>query len=201
MRANNCKFWEKFMTMFIRSAEIVAQVCQQVLRYTLRFHKMHTSRHLPIKNQARPVEVAVMAFALGVIYPMHAPAQPSSPKEQVFETERAFAKTMANRDLAAFTAFLAEEAIFFNDPKESLRGKQQVVGAWAQYFKTTAAPFSWEPDQVEVLASGTLALSTGPVRDATGKVIARFNSVWRLEGSNNWRIVFDKGSPPSPGPQ
>jgi ketosteroid isomerase-like protein len=132
---------------------------------------------------------------------MYTPAQTLSPQEQVFETERAFAKTMANRDLAAFTEFLADEAIFFSDPKESLRGKKQVVDTWAAYFKAAAPPFSWAPDQVEVLASGTLALSTGPVRDATGKVIARFNSIWRLEGPNNWRIVFDKGSPPSPGPQ
>ena len=69
------------------------------------------------------------------------------------------------------------------------------------YFATPEAPFSWEPDQVEVLESGTLALSTGPVRDPAGVVIARFNSIWRLEAANRWRVVFDKGSPPSPGPK
>jgi ketosteroid isomerase-like protein len=119
----------------------------------------------------------------------------------VFATERAFAKSMADRDLAAFTEFIAEESIFFNGQEEPSRGKKQVVKEWEPYFKETAAPFSWEPDQVEVLASGTLALSTGPVRDPTGKVFGRFNSIWRLEGPNTWRIVFDKGSPPSPGPR
>jgi ketosteroid isomerase-like protein len=108
---------------------------------------------------------------------------------------------MADRNLSAFTEFIAEESIFFNGQEEPSRGKQQVVKEWEQYFKGAAAPFSWEPDQVEVLASGTLALSTGPVRDPTGKVFGRFNSIWRLEGPNTWRIVFDKGSPPSPGPR
>jgi ketosteroid isomerase-like protein len=48
---------------------------------------------------------------------------------------------------------------------------------------------------VEVLASGQLALSTGPVRDSKGKVIGTFTSIWRLEAPGKWRIVFDKGSP------
>jgi hypothetical protein len=45
---------------------------------------------------------------------------------------------------------------------------------------------------VEVLASGDLALSTGPVV-VKGKVVGRFNSIWRLEAPNTWHIVFDKG--------
>ncbi len=45
-----------------------------------------------------------------------------------------------------------------------------------------------------MLDSGTLALSTGPVHDAQGKLIATFNSIWRQEAPGVWRIVFDKGS-------
>jgi len=51
------------------------------------------------------------------------------------------------------------------------------------------------------LDSGTLALSSGPVRDPTGKVVARFNSIWRQEPGGVWRVVFDKGSPLPPQPQ
>jgi hypothetical protein len=47
-----------------------------------------------------------------------------------------------------------------------------------------------------VLDSGTLALSSGPVRSPDGKVFARFNSIWRLEAPGVWRVVFDKGSKP-----
>jgi hypothetical protein len=51
---------------------------------------------------------------------------------------------------------------------------------------------------VEVLDSGTLALSSGPVRDAEGNLIGTFMSVWRHEGPGAWRIVFDKGNPVCP---
>ena len=114
-------------------------------------------------------------------------------QQQVMETERAFAKTMADRDHAAFSAFLSEETVFFSDPQVQ-RGKEAAAAAWKPYFAKPAAPFSWKPEHVEVLDSGTLALSTGPVYDAQGKHIATFNSIWRQEAPGVWRIVFDKGS-------
>lgn len=113
--------------------------------------------------------------------------------EQVKATERAFAKTMADRDFNAFTRFVSDEAIFLNG-SQVLHGKKQVAEIWKRYFDKPVAPFSWEPDQVEVLGSGGLALSSGPVKDVTGKIVGRFNSTWRMEGPGVWRIVFDKGS-------
>ena len=113
---------------------------------------------------------------------------------QVEAAERAFARSMAERDFAAFTALLSEQAVFF-DGKAVLRGKAAVAAGWKPLFDGPKAPFSWAPDQVQVLADGTLALSTGPVLDPEGKPIARFNSIWRLEAPGAWRIVFDKGQP------
>ena len=114
-------------------------------------------------------------------------------KQQVTETERAFARTMAMRDHAGFTSFLAEECVFFTGPTP-LRGKQQVSEWWKRFYEKAAAPFSWEPEEVEVLESGKLALSAGPVRNAQGKLIATFSSIWRQEAPGVWRIVFDKGA-------
>jgi ketosteroid isomerase-like protein len=115
-------------------------------------------------------------------------------KKQVADTERAFAATMKARDHAAFVSILSEEAIFF-DGKQSLVGKEAVASKWKAYYDGKDAPFSWEPDTVEVLASGNLAASSGPVYDPSGKVFARFNSVWRLVAPGKWKIVFDRGEP------
>jgi len=124
-----------------------------------------------------------------------APASPTGAelRQQVAETERAFARTMATRDHAGFTSFLAEETVFFSGPKP-LHGKQQVSEWWKRFYEQSAAPFSWEPEQVEVLDSGKLALSSGPVYNPQGKLIATFTSIWRLEAPGAWRIIFDKGN-------
>ena len=114
---------------------------------------------------------------------------------QVRATETAFAGTMASRDVGAFASFVSDEAVFF-DEKDVLRGKTAVVAGWKSLFDGPKAPFSWEPERVEVLASGTLALSTGPVRDPQGRQIGTFSSIWRREHDGRWKIVFDKGCPP-----
>jgi ketosteroid isomerase-like protein len=113
---------------------------------------------------------------------------------QVREAERAFAATMSARDFAAFGAFIADEAVFFGGPQPA-RGKAAVLAAWRGFFDGAAAPFSWEPETVEVLDSGTLALSSGPVRNPQGQQTATFNSIWRREADGRWRVVFDKGAP------
>jgi len=111
----------------------------------------------------------------------------------VEETERAFADTMARRDFEKFKSFISEDAIFFSGTTP-LRGRQQIADAWEGFFKDPIAPFSWEPGHVEVLDSGSLAWSTGPVFDSEGKKVATFNSVWQLDASHQWRIIFDKGN-------
>ena len=150
------------------------------------------------RQPSRPAaRLRCIALASVVALPSLVSAQ--SPVDQVFAAERAFARAMADRDQQAFAGHLSDEAVFFSGTMAH-RGKAQVVKAWADYFSGPVAPFSWAPDQVEVLQSGGLALSTGLVRDPAGKVIARFNSIWRLEAPATWRVVFDKGGPASPGP-
>jgi len=122
-------------------------------------------------------------------------ANPSSLANQVTDRERAFAKTMADRDHAGFASFLSDEAVFMSDG-QSLRGKPAVAAGWKRFYDAPQAPFSWEPDRVEVLDSGSLALSSGPVRDPQGKRVGTFNSVWRRDANGVWKIVFDKGCPP-----
>jgi ketosteroid isomerase-like protein len=111
--------------------------------------------------------------------------------KQVIAAEQAFAKTMADRDFKGFVKFLSPDAVFFSG-SEVAHGAAAVAAKWEPYFSGHAAPFGWAPDHVEVLASGDLALSTGPVYEHR-KVVGRFNSVWRLASPNNWLIVFDKG--------
>lgn len=120
-------------------------------------------------------------------------------RRQVWAAECEFAATMARRDLPAFERHLSESALFFTGP-QPLRGKAAVAAGWRRFYESADAPFSWEPDQVEVLGDGTLAHSTGPVRSPKGELIGRFFSVWRMEPGGQWRIVMDRGGPPDAKP-
>ena len=117
---------------------------------------------------------------------------------EVAAVERAFAKTMADRDLDAFAAFVADDAVF-RDGADLLIGRAAVADGWRALFKPGPAPFSWEPDRVTVADSGTTAVSSGPVRDAAGKMIARFTTIWRRANEAGagarWQVMVDQGVP------
>ena len=83
------------------------------------------------------------------------------------------------RDHKAFATFLAEDAVFFG--ATALRGKAAVVEGWKGFYEKPDAPFSWSSESVEVLDSGKLAHSSGPVLNAKGERVGTFNSIWRRE--------------------
>lgn len=142
-------------------------------------------------------KTSALVFALLVALPT-GPARAESNEElaqQVRAAETAFATSMATRELYSFASHVADEALFFDGP-DVLRGKAAVVAGWKRFFEGPKAPFSWEPVDVDVLQSGTLALSSGPVRNPEGEQIGTFNSIWRREADGRWRVVFDKGCPP-----
>jgi len=147
--------------------------------------------------KSHALQTAIVIVALSLTLAVRAEEAPGSESlddltEQVRAAETAFARTMADRDIEAFTRFLADEAVFF-DGQNALKGKAAVVAGWRPLFAGDNVPFSWAPEVVVVLPSGTLAHSSGPVLTPDGKKVAVFNSVWRREVDGTWKVVFDKG--------
>ncbi|MGH8254670.1 MAG: YybH family protein [Steroidobacteraceae bacterium] len=149
----------------------------------------------------RPRAIAASRAATAPTATATARAEVTAATNQVVTAERAFAKSMADRNFDTFLSFLSPDAVFFNGNAVE-HGPAQIAQVWAPYFAGPRAPFSWTPDDVQVLPDGKLALSTGPMLQQ-GRIVGRFNSVWRLEAPNTWHIVFDKGeavcSAPTPG--
>jgi ketosteroid isomerase-like protein len=138
------------------------------------------------------------AAALAILVQAPARAQrggKATAVDEVRAAETAFAKSMADRDLSAFSALLADETVFFGS-KAVFHGKAEVVAGWKRFFDGPAAPFSWAPAEVEVLPSGSLGFTSGPVYDPKGQRIGTFNSVWQRQKDGSWKIIFDKGCPP-----
>ena len=140
------------------------------------------------------IQAAILS-ALASFAPVHAQRGGASTADQVRAAETAYAKSMADRDLAAFTALLADDTVFWGG-KGVLRGKAAVAADWKRFFNGGAAPFSWSAADVEVLTSGDLGFTSGPVLDPKGNRIGTFNSVWKRQPDGAWKIVFDKGCPP-----
>jgi ketosteroid isomerase-like protein len=139
----------------------------------------------------------VGALILALAVPAIAGEDVAALEEQVRAAETAFAKTMADRNHAAFVSFVAQEAVFWG--QSALRGRQAVAAGWKPFFEGPQAPFAWAPERVAVIASGRLALSSGPVFDPTGKRVGTFTSTWRREKDGSWKIVLDSGCPPCEG--
>ncbi|MBI4888210.1 MAG: DUF4440 domain-containing protein [Acidobacteria bacterium] len=150
-------------------------------------------RRVRLRSVAVVVGLTVLWFASALVAAAQQPGLPDL-ERQVRSREQAFAKTLADRDLRAFTAFLSPEAVFVGASGVS-RGPAEVTGAWKRFFDGTQAPFSWRPETVQVLASGTLALSSGPVFNPQGQRVGTFNSTWRRDPDGVWRIIFDNGCP------
>jgi ketosteroid isomerase-like protein len=150
--------------------------------------RLTTTRLTPARFILAPL---ACLLALSLIPAAHAETREQL-TQQVRDAENAFAATMAARDHKAFATFLAEDAVFFGG-NEATRGKAAVVASWKGLYEKPAAPFSWRSESVEVLESGQLAHSSGPVLNAKGERVGTFNSIWRREADGGWKVVFDKG--------
>ena len=84
-----------------------------------------------------------MIVAMGIAMsrePQGTPAATAA-AEQVRAAERGFAKSMADRDHAAFLSFLSNEAVFVAD-SQTLRGKAAVGEGWKRFYEGAGAPRS-----------------------------------------------------------
>ena len=136
--------------------------------------------------------LAMIVAALAAIASAQQDDPTSALREEVRAAEIAFAKTMAERDHAAFISFLAADAVFLS-PGRTLRGPEEIAGGWKSLYEGPQAPFSWAPERVEVLESGKLAISTGPVMNPSAVRTGTYVSTWRLEPDGRWKVVLDTG--------
>ena len=121
------------------------------------------------------------------------PASAADRAEEVRATEIAFAKAFADRDAKKFFSYLADDAQFLGR-RNTMRGKQEVIAGWSEFFKPAVAPFRWQPERVVTNAAGDLGFSSGPVFDEAGVQIGTFTSTWVRQPDGSWKILFDGGS-------
>ena len=137
------------------------------------------------RNMRRNLCLLLLVLAL--------PASAADRSEEVRATEIAFAKAFADRDAKKFFLYLADDAQFLGR-RNTMRGKQEVIAGWSEFFKPAVAPFRWQPERVVTNAAGDLGFSGGPVFDEAGVQIGTFTSTWVRQPDGSWKILFDGGS-------
>ena len=128
-----------------------------------------------------------------LILVLASPISAADRTEEVRGTEIAFAKAFADRDAKKFFSYVADDAQFLGWQK-TMRGKQEVIAGWSEFFKPAVAPFRWQPERVVTNAAGDLGFSTGPVLDGAGVQMGTFTSTWVRQPDGSWKILFDGGS-------
>jgi hypothetical protein len=89
-----------------------------------------TARHAQRESL---VAAALCSLALGRLHDRDAQALAADLKQQVADTERAFAKTMADRNHAAFSSFLADDTIFFTS-KARFAASRPWPDFWKKFY-------------------------------------------------------------------
>jgi ketosteroid isomerase-like protein len=118
--------------------------------------------------------------------------------------EAQFARAVAERDLARFRLFLAEDLRTFPGG-EAKTGPDAMEAAWAPFFREDGPRIRWTPERAEIAASGDLGYTTGTYelsgRDPSGTPWTKTGSyvtIWRKSAEGHWKAALDIGTPPGP---
>lgn len=119
-------------------------------------------------------------------------------KNEVIETERAFARMAKEKSISeAFIYFAAENAVLNRD-NTLIKERQGIIEHFGPVENTkTKRSLEWEPDFVDVATSGDLAYTYGKFlytkTDSTGTTSQEgiFHTVWKRQKDGSWKYVWD----------
>lgn len=140
------------------------------------------------------VAAALVAAVLGVPI-VHAQ---TADERAIRETDLAWAKAGAAKDLEATMSFLADDATEMPPNAPAATGKAALRKVWGDMFKTPGFAMSWQPTKVEAARSGEIGYSIGTyqqtVHDKAGKPVTdrgKYVTIWKKQPDGKWKAVID----------
>lgn len=118
-------------------------------------------------------------------------------KSEILDAEKAFAQLVKEQGLkAGFLAYAAENAVIQRGGK-LIHGKPAIAAFFDQQNLDNVT-LEWQPDFVDVAASGDLAYTYGRYSlqsvDENGQTVESqgiFHTVWKRQPDGAWRYVWD----------
>jgi ketosteroid isomerase-like protein len=151
----------------------------------------------------KPLTLALLLAAPLAAQTRSGSTSPANPQAAaaIVDADRAFAKSVADKNREAFLSFIADVSTFNGGTPDEIRGRDAVWNEWKGFFGVNGPTLTWEPTHAEVLGSGDLGYSVGRSvtrrRTPDGNVAERrgeYLTVWRKQADGRWKVVFDSGS-------
>lgn len=145
----------------------------------------------------------VLFFAVGVLSVVAMPPA-SDPAAELRQTEKDFcARARSSGIEAAFAAYAAPTAVFFDLDPQQHRGPAAVHLRFAG--SNPAAVLTWQPVEAEVAGSGDLGYTWGtyeyraPGKDGQEHIgTGHYVTIWKRQPDGKWKFVLDTGNPSPP---
>lgn len=118
-------------------------------------------------------------------------------KNEIVETEKAFSELALKEGIpAAFLTYAAEDVVVMRN-NAIIEGKAALKESFGEGPGDNVS-LSWEPDFVDVAASGDLGYTYGKYQytmtDSLGNKTVQegvFHTVWKRQDDGSWRFVWD----------
>ena len=122
--------------------------------------------------------------------------------EKIMQISKEWAQAAAAKDVEKTVSFWADDAFLAVPGQPPLKGKQAIRSMVEESFKIPGFSITWQPQSVEVSASGDMAYmiedSQVSVPDSTGKPVlmsTKAVSIWRKQADGSWKNVVDISTP------
>ena len=161
----------------------------------------------------RPAALAVIVaigMAVSTMETRVATAQPdtrAADERKIRETDMAWSKAGAAKDLERMLAFFADGASELAPNAPIATGKEALRKVWSHYFATPGFSISWQPTRVEVSRGSDLGYSLGTyvltTPDPAGKPVTdrgKYVTIWKKQADGSWKVIADIFNSDLPAP-
>jgi ketosteroid isomerase-like protein len=151
---------------------------------------------LTVRGVHRVLVLGSVLMAVGASTVAAQPAARRQAEAAMLKADRDFNQALADRDVARFLSFVAEDATFNTN-----RGREAVGKAWAPFFATDGPRIKWAPTKAEALVAGDVGFTIGTwerrtkaADGATTVAKGQYLTVWQRHKDGSWQATFDTGS-------
>ena len=127
-----------------------------------------------------------------------APDTRAADEAAIHQTDIAWFKVAAAKQLDGLVAYYADDAIVLPPNEPMATGKEAIRKVWAELFSVPGVAITWQPTKVEAARSGDIGYSVGTyeitMTDPEGKPMTdhgKYLSVWKKQADGSWKSVVD----------